>query len=68
MEVRNGAARFNVAVRTESIQRATSLVRARGLHGDATVKLPMETESFFVNDPVALVEIADLKQPDRIAA
>ena len=40
IEVRDGAARFRVAVQAESIQRALSLVAARHPNHDVRVKLP----------------------------
>jgi hypothetical protein len=53
IEVRSGAARFSVAVRAESIRRALSLVRERYPKGEAQVKLPIDPEGFFVEDPAA---------------
>ena len=53
VEVHSGAARFSVAVRAESIRRALSLVRKRYPKGEAQVKLPIDPEGFFVEDPAA---------------
>jgi hypothetical protein len=53
IEVRCGAARFDVAVQAESIQRAVSLVKERFTKGSVKVRFPIEPESFFVDDPTA---------------
>ncbi len=53
VEVRSGATRFQVAIRAESIRRALSLVRERYPKGEAQVKLPIDPEGFFVEDPAA---------------
>jgi hypothetical protein len=50
IEVRNGAARFDVAVQAESIDRAVSLVGKRYPDGNVRVKFPIDAEGFFVND------------------
>ena len=44
IEVRDGAARFNVAVRAESVQRAVSIVRERYLGRSVRVKFPIDLE------------------------
>ena len=48
VEVRNGAAHFNVAVRAESIRWAVSIVGGQYPGRDVRVKFPIEPESFFV--------------------
>ena len=53
IEVRSGAARFEAAVRAESIRRALSLVRERYPKGEAEAKLPIGPEGFFVEDLAA---------------
>ncbi|MBA3472362.1 MAG: hypothetical protein H0T57_03890 [Rubrobacter sp.] len=68
IEVRSGAARFHVAVRAESIQRATSIVATRYPGGDRRVKFPIDPEGFFVNDAAAGAGIVDLERADLIAA
>jgi len=68
VEVRSGAARFNVAVRAENIQRALSLVRCRYPKGDVVVKFPIEPESFFVGDPSARAGIVGFERPRVTAA
>ena len=68
IEVCNGAARFRVAIRAESIQRALSLVGKRYPGGDVRVKFPINFEGFFVNDPTTPAGIASAGQPPRMAA
>jgi hypothetical protein len=51
MEVRDGAARFGVAVRAESIRRAVSIVEGRYPGRDIGVKFPIDPGSFFVEQP-----------------
>lgn len=68
IEVRNGAARFCVAVRAQSIRRAVSIVRGRYASGDLRVRFPIDPEGFFVNDPAAQARTVQTEQPERIAA
>jgi hypothetical protein len=68
IEVSNGAARFHVAVRAESIQRAASIVAARYPGGDSRVKFPIDSEGFFANDAAAGAQIVGLERPNVIAA
>ena len=68
MEVHSGAARFDVAVQAESIQRAVSFVQERYSKGNVRVKYPIEPESFFVEDPTARRGIVSLEPPARVAA
>ena len=51
IEVRNGAACFDVAVQAESIHRALNLVGKRYPDGNVRVKFPIAAEGFFVKDP-----------------
>jgi hypothetical protein len=51
IEVRSGAARFDVAVQAQSIQRAVNLVGERYPNGNVRVKFPIDAEGFFVKDP-----------------
>jgi hypothetical protein len=50
VQVRTGAAHFNVAVQAENIQRAVNFVAGRYRDGDVRVKFPIEPERFFVKD------------------
>ncbi len=68
IEVSSGAARFHVAVRAESIQRAASIVAARYPSGNCRVKCPINPEGFFANDAAAGAGIVGLERPDVIAA
>lgn len=68
IEVSSGAARFHVAVRAESIQRAASIAAARYPGGDCRVKCPIDPEGFFVNDAAAGAGIVGFERPDVIAA
>jgi hypothetical protein len=68
IEVRSGAARFDVGVQAESIQRAMSFVRERYPKGNARVKFPIEPESFVVEDPTAQIGIVGVYKPAATAA
>jgi hypothetical protein len=65
IEVRSGAARFYVALRAHSFQRAISFVQERGT---LKVKSPMEPEGFFVEDPSAAGRMGGLEDGVRVAA
>jgi hypothetical protein len=68
MEVRSGAAHFDVAVQAESIQRAVSFVQERYPMGNVRVKFPMEPKRCFVEDPSARRGIVGLEPRARVAA
>ena len=68
MEVRSGAARFDVAVQAESIQRAVSFVKERYSKASVKVRFPIEPESFFVEDRTAQKGIVGIELPARVAA
>jgi hypothetical protein len=68
IEVRSGAARFDVAVWAESIERAVNLVRGRYPAYDARVKFPIDPEGFFVGDPTARAGIAGFDGSGGMAA
>jgi hypothetical protein len=68
VEVRSGAARFDVAVRAESIKQAVSFVKERYSEGSVKVKVPTEPESFIVEDHTARTGIVGLELPARVAA
>jgi hypothetical protein len=53
IEVRDGAARFTVTVKAQSIQQALNLVQARYPGNIARVKFPINPESFFIEDSAA---------------
>ena len=52
IEVRDGATRFNVAVRAESVQRAMSIVRERYLGRSVRAKFPIYPAGSFVEIPL----------------
>ena len=68
IEVRSGTARFDVAVRAESIRRAVSLVGGRYPGRNLRVKFPIDPEGFFVDDPAAPTETIEVELPERTAA
>jgi hypothetical protein len=68
VEVRKGSARFRVAVRAESIQRALSLVAGRFPCMTCRVEFPIEVEGFFVEGPYARAGIVESDHPKEIAA
>jgi hypothetical protein len=68
IEVSSGAARFHVAVRAESIQRAASIVSPRNPGRDCRLKVPIGPEGFFVNETSAGAGIVGLERPNVIAA
>jgi hypothetical protein len=56
MEVRSGAARFDVGLQAESIQRAVSLVKERYSKGSVKVKFSIEPEEGFIVEDHRLAE------------
>jgi hypothetical protein len=68
IEVRSGAARFDVGVQAESIKQALSFVKERYSKGSVKVNFPIEPESFFVEDPSAQRGIVGYELPGRVAA
>jgi hypothetical protein len=68
VEVRNGAARFRVGVQASSIQSALNLVKGLYSASDVKVVFPIDPESFFVADPVALEGSTGFETPGGMAA
>jgi hypothetical protein len=66
MEVRSGAARFQVAVRAESIQRAVSLVGNRFPGSEVIVSFPINPEGSLVE--ASATRTFKLEQPRDLAA
>jgi hypothetical protein len=62
IEVRSGAARFDVAVQSQSIKRAVSLVGERYRNGNVRVKFPIDADGFFMKDPADRAGIVGCKQ------
>jgi hypothetical protein len=65
--VGNGASRFSVAVRAESIQRAVSLVAGRHPDRDYRMMFPIDPETFFEKDPAVRPRIVVFERPFPIA-
>ncbi len=65
--VGSGTARFSVAVRAESIQRAVRIVEAHHPAGDVWVAHPINPEAFFVKDPAAAAGLVELEKTEFCA-
>ncbi len=69
IEVRNGSAHFNVAVRAQSIEQAANVVRGGYPDCDVRVKFPIDPEEFFVKEPAPGAGIVGVEESaDLIAA
>jgi hypothetical protein len=68
IEVRNGTAHFNVAIRAQSIERAASVARGSYPGCAVRVKFPIDPEGFFVNEPAPGAGIVGVESADLIAA
>ncbi len=68
VEVRSGTARFSVAVRAESIERAVSLVGGRYSGSVVRVKVPTLTGDLFEKDRAAPAAMAGSRQPVAMSA
>lgn len=66
IEVQSGAARIGVAVQTQSIQRALSLVGGRFPGRNCRVKFPIGAKGFLVEG--AAVRSGMVEQPEKLAA
>jgi hypothetical protein len=55
VQVSSNAARFNVAVEAESIERALEIVARQNPGKECEVMFPIDPETFFVEDSVATV-------------
>ena len=66
IEVRSGAARFNVAVRAESIQRAVSLMGNRFPGREVIVSFPINPEGSLVD--ASATRAFEFEQPQDLAA
>ncbi len=67
LEVRTGAARFRVMARAQSIQRALSVAGNRYPGGEVRLVLPVEPESFFVDDAFGGAESVGVQIPESVA-
>jgi hypothetical protein len=68
IEVRNGAARFNVAVLAQSIRRARSIAENRYPGSDVKVQFPTDPDGFFGKDPAAKEGPCEFVKRGRMAA
>ncbi len=55
IKVSSGAARFRVAIQAESIERALEIVARQYPGKECEVTFPIDPETFFVEDSVAMV-------------
>ncbi len=55
VQVSSNAARFNVAVEAESIERALEIVARQNPGKECEVTFPIDPETFFVQDSIATV-------------
>jgi hypothetical protein len=68
IEVRSGAAHFDVGVQAESIQRAMCFVRERYPMGEGRASFTIEPDSFFVEDIAARAEQIECEEPQKKTA
>ena len=68
IEIRSGAAHFDVAVQAESIQQAVSFMRERYPKVNVRLKFPSEPESFYVEDVAAQAEQIEFEEPQEKTA
>jgi hypothetical protein len=69
IEVRKGAARFDVVVRARSMTRALSLVEGWYPGGEYRVRIPIDhPQSLFAEDLVAQAGMGGMLQLSRVAA
>jgi hypothetical protein len=66
IEVRSGAASFQVSVRARSIRRAISLVRGTYPGAEVSLVFPVEPESFFSGDDLDGAQQDTLRRPERL--
>ena len=68
IEVRSGAAHFDVTLQAEITECAVSFLKERYPKGNVRLKFPIEAESFFVEDRCVRRGIVGLEHPVRVAA
>lgn len=68
VEVRSGASRFKVGIRTGSITKALSLVGGRYPNGEVRVVFPAEFAGFYVREPSARARMVGAGQTSQKAA
>lgn len=67
IEVRTGAARFRVTARARSIHRAVSLAGAGYPGAEVRLVVPVEEDSFFVEDAPDKAEFVGFRMPEAMA-
>ena len=67
LEVRTGATRFRVSARARSIRRAVSIARARYPSSEVRLVLPVEPETFFIEDASRQAESIGVQMPESLA-
>lgn len=67
LEVRAGATRFRVSARARSIRRAVGITGARYPGCEVRLVVPVEPESFFVEDASRKVESVGVHMPESMA-
>lgn len=67
VEVRTGASRFRVSVRALSIRRAVSIAGTKYPGGEVRLVLPVEPETFFVEDASSQAELVGVHMPESMA-
>jgi hypothetical protein len=68
MEVRSGAAHFDVGVQAQSIHRAVSLVKERYPKAYVQLKFPIKPEIYFVEDVAPQAEQIEFEEPHEKTA
>ncbi len=61
IEVDSDAARFELSVRAENIQRAVNIAEVAYPSAEVRVMYPIEPETFFVEDPAAIVGLVGVR-------
>lgn len=59
VQVASGSARFQVAVRAESIRRAVEIAEGLNPGCEARVAFPIDPDAFFVGEPVTTAETVE---------
>ena len=68
IRIREGASRFDVSVKAQSIRRAIGIAAALYPSADVRVRFPIDAEAFFVEEPGTRAERLRREQPERVAA
>jgi len=68
IRIREGASRFDVSVRAQSIRRALSITADGYPNADVRVSFPIDAGVFFVEEPVSRTAQLRREWPERVAA